>query len=92
MLALKSKAPLQAVAMYGHENFWENFKRLRRTDMHFVVGKPFHIETHGEAMSKDVRQAITDELMYKIAELLPEKYHGCYPVTGKVEYRYLVED
>ncbi|RPJ41233.1 MAG: 1-acyl-sn-glycerol-3-phosphate acyltransferase, partial [Chloroflexi bacterium] len=31
-LAMRSKAPMIPVACFGHENFWSNFKRMRRTD------------------------------------------------------------
>jgi 1-acyl-sn-glycerol-3-phosphate acyltransferase len=88
-LALRSKAPLLPVACYGYENFWYNFKRLRRTDFHIKVGKPFRLNTHGEALSRDARQAVTDEIMYKIAELLPERYRGHYQNVATVQYQYL---
>jgi 1-acyl-sn-glycerol-3-phosphate acyltransferase len=89
VLALRSKAPLLPIAFYGHENFWANFKRLRRTDFHIVVGKPFCLDTGGTALSRDVRQAVTDEIMYKVAELLPERYRGYYRDVETVQYQYI---
>ncbi len=77
-IAVRSKAPLLPVAFYGYENFWANLKRLRKTNYNIVVGKPFQLNLDGSALSKDVRQVVTDEIMYKIAELLPEKYRGHY--------------
>lgn len=91
-LAMRSKAPLLPVAFYGHENFWHNLKHLRRTEFHIVVGKPFRLNTGGELFSRDVRQAATDEIMYKIAELLPEHYRGNYQYTNKIDYRYAVDE
>ncbi len=90
-LALRSKAPLLPIAFYGYENFWSNFKRLRRTDFHVAVGKPFYLDTHGEALSRDARQVITDEIMCKVAELLPEHYRGYYKDAGKIPYQYVVD-
>ena len=90
-LAVRSKAPLLPIVVYGHENFWHNFKRLRRTDFHIRVGKPFRLETGGAGLSRDARQAITDEIMCKLAELLPEHYRGYYQDAGTKAYRYLVE-
>jgi hypothetical protein len=30
--------------------------------------------------------------MYKIAELLPERYRGVYQDVGKIQYQYVVND
>lgn len=90
-LALKSGAPLLPVAFYGHEDFWGNFKRLRRTGFNIVVGRPFRINSGAEGMQREARQEITDEIMFKIAALLPERYHGYYQGARSVQYRYLME-
>jgi 1-acyl-sn-glycerol-3-phosphate acyltransferase len=89
VLALRSQAPIFPAAFWGYEDFWGNFKHLRRTEFHVVVGKPFRLKTGDEALSREIRQAMTDEIMYKIAELLPENYRGCYNFNGKIEYHYV---
>ncbi len=89
-LAMRSKATLIPIAFYGYENFWENFKHLRRTDFHIVVGEPFRVDSNGDGMSREVREAITDEIMFKIAELLPENYRGVYEYKDRVTYKYAV--
>jgi 1-acyl-sn-glycerol-3-phosphate acyltransferase len=89
-LVLRSQAPLLPVGFFGYENFWKNLKRLRRTEFHMVVGEPFRLKLSGISLSRDVRQAVTDEIMYKIAELLPEKYRGHYQFDGEIDYRYVV--
>jgi 1-acyl-sn-glycerol-3-phosphate acyltransferase len=91
-LVVRSQAPLIPVGFYGYENFWGNFKRLRRTEFHMAVGKPFQINLNGDSLSRDVRQAVTDEIMYKIAELLPEKYRGHYQFDRQIQYRYIPTD
>jgi len=90
-LAARSKVPMMPVAFYGYEDFWSNLKRLRRTDFHIAVGKPFCLDTGGAALSRDARQAMTDEIMYKIAELLPERYRGYYRDVDQVQYQYVKE-
>jgi 1-acyl-sn-glycerol-3-phosphate acyltransferase len=90
-LAMRSQAPLMPVCFYGYENFWQNFKRLRRSDFHVAVGKPFRLQLNDEGPDKEARQRITDEIMYKIAELLPEQYRGVYADVNTVNYRYLVD-
>ena len=91
-LAVRSKAPLLPVAFYGYVDFWPNLKRLRRTDFHIIVGKPCHLDMHGDALSREVRQTVTDEIMYKVAELLPPEYRGVYSYSNLVEYRYLISE
>jgi len=77
-LAQHSSAPLLPAAYYGGERFQENFRRLRRTDFHIRVGKPFHLNTQGVRVNRNVRQQITDEIMFQLAALLPEEYRGAY--------------
>src|SRR5690606_16950473 len=88
-IAVRSKAPLLPIAFYGYENFWQNLKKFRKTDFNIVVGKPFQLNLNGNSLSRDVRQEITDEIMFKIAELLPEKYRGHYQFDSSVQYQYL---
>jgi len=78
LLALRSAAPVMPVVYYGGESVNENLKRLRRTDFHVVVGRPFYVHTAGMKVSHEVRQQIVDEIMYQIAALLPPKYRGLY--------------
>lgn len=88
-IAQRSDAPLTPVGFYGHVNFWENMKHLRRTDFHVAVGKPFRISNSEEALARENRQAVTDEIMMKIAEQLPPEYRGTYATDGPVQYRFL---
>jgi 1-acyl-sn-glycerol-3-phosphate acyltransferase len=89
ILAVRSAAPLLPVAYWGAEHFWENLRHFRRTPFHARVGRPFVVETHGEGLSKDVRQRIADEIMFKLAELLPEQYHGAYPHPEREAFIYV---
>ena len=90
VIAARSGAPIIPVALWGHENFWGNLKRLRRTPVHIEVGQPFRLTAAAAGLSRDVREAVTDEIMYKLAELLPERYRGEYAFDAPVEYRFLV--
>jgi 1-acyl-sn-glycerol-3-phosphate acyltransferase len=90
-LVLRSQAPLIPVGFYGYVHFWDNIKHLRRTDFHVVIGKPFKLKLEGSALPRDARQAATDEIMYKVAELLPEEYRGYYHFEGEINYQYVVE-
>jgi 1-acyl-sn-glycerol-3-phosphate acyltransferase len=83
LLALHSGAPLLPVVHFGSENYQQNMRRLRRTDLNFAVGKPFHVRTD-LPLNHDTRQQIADEIMAQMAALLPEQYRGRYKVlVGK---------
>jgi 1-acyl-sn-glycerol-3-phosphate acyltransferase len=77
MLAMRAGAPLLPIAYYGGEAFWRNFPRLRRTDFHIAVGHPFYLKADGK-VSRNVRQQMTDEIMWQAAALLPPAYRGYY--------------
>jgi 1-acyl-sn-glycerol-3-phosphate acyltransferase len=78
MLALHSGAPILPVVYYGGERLQHNLKRLRRTDFHIRVGDPFFLDAGGRRVARDTRQAMTDEIMYQMAALLPPAYRGVY--------------
>lgn len=78
MLALRSGAPLLPVAHWGGEAFRSNLKRLKQTDFHVRVGEMFRLETFGKRPTRDERQAMVDEIMLRLARLLPEEYRGVY--------------
>lgn len=78
MLALHSGAPLLPVAHWGGENFLKNLRQLKRTDFHVRVGEPFKLEVDGIRMTRETRQQIVDEMMYRLADLLPTRYRGEY--------------
>ncbi len=78
ILAQKSGAPIQPLVHYGDVYWEEKIKRLRRVPFKIAVGRPFLIDTQGQRMTGEIRQAITDEIMLQMASLLPESYHGIY--------------
>jgi 1-acyl-sn-glycerol-3-phosphate acyltransferase len=89
LIALHSGAPILPIAHWGGENFSKNIKRLKRTDFHIRVGKPFTVVTHGNKVNARVRQAIADEIMYQIAILMPEEYRGQYANCNPPPQHYL---
>jgi 1-acyl-sn-glycerol-3-phosphate acyltransferase len=89
LLLAKSKAPVMPMAYYGGELFWKKITRLRRTPFNIRVGNPFTIDTGGAALSRDVRQEVTDQIMYQIAALLPPDYRGVYSDLSQARQTYL---
>lgn len=79
-LASKSGFPVLPVSVTGTEDrlVLENLKRLRRSRIVVHVGDPFRIEIpKGKGREQALREA-TDEIMCRIAAMLPEKYRGFY--------------
>ena len=89
MIALHSGAPILPLVYYGNEHFEHNIRRLRRTDFHIAVGQPFHIDTHGVRVTRQIRQQIIDEMMYQLAILLPPEYRGVYADLDAATTNYL---
>jgi 1-acyl-sn-glycerol-3-phosphate acyltransferase len=77
-LALRSGAPILPLVYFGQESFHQNLRRMRRTDFHIAVGKPFKVEIPAGQATRAVRQAIADEIMCQLAALMPPPYRGVY--------------
>lgn len=88
-LALRSGAPLLPIVYYGNERFRKNIVRLRRTEFTIRVGRPFYLQIGEPKARRQVRQAITDEIMYQLAMLLPVPYRGVYADLDAATQNYL---
>jgi len=88
LLATRSNAPILPVAHWGGEDFLKNLPRFKRTDFHIRVGRPFKLELDGVKLTREIRQQIADEMMLRIAELMPPEYHGAYEKVTLGEKRY----
>jgi 1-acyl-sn-glycerol-3-phosphate acyltransferase len=91
VLALDSGAPVIPVAYYGGEKFRSNISRLIRTNFYFRVGAPFHVRMAGVKLTREVREQITTEIMYRLAALLPPEYRGYYSDLSQATSRFLFE-
>ena len=90
LLALRSGAPLQPLVYYGGEKFRDNVKHFRRTEFHIVIGNPFRLNPERASLGREVRQEITNEIMYQLAALLPAAYRGVYSDLSRARQEYLV--
>lgn len=88
-LAAKSGAPVLPVVFYGGEQLGVNLRRLRRTRFHILVGKPFCVTTDAARPSREIRQRIADEIMARMAALLPPAYRGAYADVEPAASEYL---
>jgi 1-acyl-sn-glycerol-3-phosphate acyltransferase len=73
-----SGAPIVPVGIYGTEETLRCWLRLRRPTFHMRIGKPFtlgSLDPHNRTASL---RRDTDEIMCRIAALLPPEYRGLY--------------
>lgn len=79
-LASKSGYPILPVAVIGTEDrvVVENMKRLRRSKVKVIAGELLHVEIPPGKEREKAMRAATDEVMCRIAAMLPEKNRGVY--------------
>lgn len=80
-IALKNKVPIYPIAHFGGEEFWCNIKRFKRTQLTFMLGEPFYLNTAVNNLSHTTRLQLADFAFQKVARLMPEKYWGYYSKT-----------
>jgi len=90
ILISQFNVPMISMAYYGHENFKNDIKRLKRADMHIRVGRKFRIDMEKHPKNKETMQAVADAIMMEISQLLPEEYRGVY-ATGAFEREKYIE-
>ncbi|MFT3894144.1 MAG: lysophospholipid acyltransferase family protein [Anaerolineales bacterium] len=78
LLAVRTGVPILPIAHWGAENYLTNLKHLKRTDFYMRVGDIFRLKVDGVKIKGDIRQQIADEMMYRVAELMPQEYRGAY--------------
>ncbi len=79
MLALKSQVPIIPVGIQGTEFAIDRLKHLKKPQMVARVGKPFTLPPIENAEDRaEILKRYTEEIMCRIAVLLPEKYRGFY--------------
>ena len=89
IMALLSGAPILPLVHYGHENYRKELPQLRRSQIHTIVGRTFWLDSHEKKVTGEIRQQMTDEIMYQLAMLLPPAYRGVYGDLSKATQVYL---
>ena len=88
-IAVKTGAGINPVAIWGQEKFWDQLRRLRRTKVKALFGRPFVFDAGQGKLSREQLTQMTHEMMYRIAELLPEEYRGYYSDSSMATEEYL---
>ena len=89
-IALRSKVPIIPVAHFGGKDIIKNLKSFKRTKFTFKVGTPIIFHPEGK-VDQDKRKYFTDQLMYRLAELLPEENRGIYSNLKNISKDEIIE-
>ena len=86
-LATKLNRPIVPVALAGTEDkaLFGNLKRLRRAHITVTAGPAFTLPSLPREGRDEALKNYTDEIMCRIAALLPEKYRGVYAEHPKLK-------
>lgn len=89
-LALRSGAPILPVGFIGLERFGPSIKKFRRAEVRVRIGEAFRLLKPALEGAKTARLRAIEEIMLRIAELLPEEMRGPYALDGAPAYRYSI--
>jgi 1-acyl-sn-glycerol-3-phosphate acyltransferase len=79
-LACHNQVSILPVGITGTEKIRGLSWIWRRPKINIVIGKPFQLPENQHPLTREKLAENTDLIMRHIAELLPEKYQGQYPV------------
>lgn len=86
-LARRTDAPILPVAVTGTSEITASLCRLRRPVVTLTFGRPFRLDWPlNERPRKKQLQRATDELMSRVATLLPSAYQGVYTPRSGTPY------
>jgi 1-acyl-sn-glycerol-3-phosphate acyltransferase len=77
-LAYLSGAPILPVAVTGVEHVFPSLLRLRRARVRVAVGRPFKLPPLDHKPRSEELLELADDVMLRLAELLPPEYRGVY--------------
>lgn len=77
-LATRQPVPILPVAIVNTDKLFHNALRFRRTPIEVHFGEPFELPPLDRRIRHKELDAYADYMMIRIAEQLPERYHGYY--------------
>ncbi len=89
LFAVNSGIPVYPAGHFGGERFWRNLRSLKRTNFTVRIGKPFTVWADTAELTRRDRKDIADEMMCRIAGLLPDRLRGHYAGLIHRDYNYI---
>ena len=87
-VATRADVPILPVAVWGVEDFWKRFSRLKKTEVKMRVGKPFAFRGGEGRLRRAELTQMTREAMYRLVTLLPPEYRGHYSGQPPASWEY----
>lgn len=85
LIALRTGVPILPVGISGSEGSVKRMFTLRQPHLTVRVGQPYTIPPLERGNRDELLKHWTDEVMLRIAALLPEKYHGFYRGNPRIQ-------
>ena len=83
-LALKADVPLLPVGITGTERLGSYLRVFNPTGpIRVNIGTVFSLPSIDGRLNAEVLESLTDSIMRRIADLLPENYHGVYSAAAR---------
>lgn len=90
MIATAARVPVIPMVQWGIQNVPRNLRRLRRTRLHFRVGRSFYLRAGGpEGPSRSELRQMADEIMFQLAVLMPEELRGYYRDMSRMTTQFI---
>lgn len=77
-LATRTGVPVVPVAIWGQEKFWREVRHFRRPRVYVRIGEPLYLPAAARRAKGPELDLYTEQIMLRIAEMLPEAYRGVY--------------
>ena len=82
--ASRKRVPIYPMVQWGLLDMKQNLKKFRRARVHLNCGDPFIVEkTGGGKIRAEDREKMADEMMFQLADLLPEELRGYYSDSSR---------
>ena len=85
MIASKMNVPLVSIAIIGSEKWQWYVHRLRKPKITLRIGPAYTLPAIDRNNREESMRLATDEVMCRIAALLPDHYHGFYKGNPRIE-------
>lgn len=85
MLAMQLQVPIVPVGIHGTESVYQTLAKLRKPVITARFGESFQLPAFTRDNRADQLKNATDEIMCRIAVLLPEKYRGFYATHPRLK-------
>ena len=78
LIAARTRAPVLPFVIAGAKPVSRNVRRLKRSTVHVQVGQPLLFEGRNPRPSREELARFTDQIMLRMAALLPPEQRGVY--------------